>query len=55
MVGANWDFVDGDDNLLFSEMMLSLPEVMHPPQTFYKQLFANRVHSAAHTFRRSVW
>ena len=35
--------------------MLSLPEVMRPPQTFYKQLFANRVHAAAHAFRRDVW
>ena len=55
VVGANWHFVDGNDNLLFTEKMLSLPEVMHPPQTFYKQLFANRVHPAAHAFRRDAW
>ncbi len=55
VVGANWHFVDGNDNLLFTEKMLSLPEVMKPPQTFYKQLFANRVHPAAHAFRRDAW
>ena len=55
VVGANWDFVDGDDNLLFTEKMLSLPELMKPPHTFYKNLFANRVHPAAHAFRRDAW
>jgi glycosyltransferase involved in cell wall biosynthesis len=55
VVGANWDFIDGNDNLLFTEKVLSLPEVMHPPQTFYLQLPANRVHPAAHAFRRSAW
>ncbi|HYC65767.1 MAG TPA: glycosyltransferase [Reyranellaceae bacterium] len=55
VVGANWHFVDGNDNILFTEKVLSLPEIMHPPQTFYMQLFANRVHPAAHCFRRDAW
>jgi glycosyltransferase involved in cell wall biosynthesis len=55
VVGANWHFVDGNDNILFTDQMLSLPEIMHPPQTFYMQLFANRVHPAAHVFRRAAW
>jgi glycosyltransferase involved in cell wall biosynthesis len=55
VVGGNWHFVDGNDNILFTDQMLSLPEVMHPPQTFYLNLFANRVHPAAHCFRRDAW
>lgn len=55
VVGANWHFVDGNDNILFTEKVLSVPEIMRPPQTFYMQLFANRVHPAAHCFRRDAW
>jgi glycosyltransferase involved in cell wall biosynthesis len=55
LIGADWHFMDGEDKLLSSEKVLSLPELLPPPKNFYGQLFANRVHPAAHAFRRTVW
>jgi len=55
IVCADWDFVDGDDKLLFSEKVLSLPTVSRPPDTFYQLLTANKIHPAAHAFRHDIW
>lgn len=55
VVCANWDFIDGDDKFLFSEKVLSLPDIGHPPDTFYRLLAANKIHAAAHAFRTDVW
>jgi hypothetical protein len=55
VVCANWDFIDGEDKFLFSEKVLSLAPVTHPPDTFYQLLPANKIHPAAHAFRMDVW
>ena len=55
VVCANWDFIDGDDKFLFSEKVLTLAEVTHPPDTFYTLLPANKIHPAAHAFRLDAW
>ena len=55
IVCADWDFIDGDDKLLFSEKVLSLPAVGQPPETFYRLVTANKIHPAAHAFRLDVW
>jgi glycosyltransferase involved in cell wall biosynthesis len=55
IVCADWDFVDGDDKLLFSEKVLSLPTVSKPPQGFYQLIIANKIHPAAHAFRLDAW
>jgi glycosyltransferase involved in cell wall biosynthesis len=55
VVCADWDFIDGDDKFLFSEKVLTLPEVARPPQTFYQLLPANKIHPAAHAFRFDAW
>lgn len=55
VVCANWDFIDGDDKFLFSEKVLTLPEVSRPPDTFYQLLPANKIHPAAHAFRHDIW
>ena len=55
VVCADWDFIDGDGKFLSSEKVLSLPDVLHPPETFYQLVPANKIHPAAHAFRLDVW
>lgn len=55
VVCADWDFIDGEDKLLSSEKVLTLPDVSRPPDTFYQLLPANKIHPAAHAFRHDVW
>jgi hypothetical protein len=55
VVCADWDFIDGDDNLLSREKVLTLADVTRPPNTFYQLLPANKIHPAAHAFRLDVW
>jgi len=55
LIGGDWDIIDGEDRLIKRGEILSLPERLAPPETFYKHLVGTRVHPAAHAFRKSAW
>ena len=55
LVRGDYDMIDAHGQLLRHERLLSVSAVSAPPGNFYEQLQHNKVHPAAHAFRRAAW